>query len=250
LYRLLIIDDEEDIRDSIKDIFQYDGNETFAASDGLEGLTMTSVLKPDLILCDIMMPGLDGFQVRKKLNENNITRDIPFIYLTAKAELTSFRRGMNLGADDYIIKPIRNRELIDAVYNRIRRIEGFKTREIKENDIPRLTPEDKILLNYGKEHLLVPVNDITFINVKENYTLLNLIDGKKVIQKKSLKKWQEMLPEKTFVRVHHNTLINFNYIEKIEPFFNGSLIARIKHHPESIICSKRYSQKIKKLFQK
>jgi DNA-binding LytR/AlgR family response regulator len=247
MHRLLIIEDEEDIRDIIQELFEQEGYETYVASGGAEGIKMALRLVPDIILCDIMMPGLDGFQVKQKLSETKSTQAIPFIYLTAKADYDSVRHGMNLGADDYISKPIRNNELVEIVSNRLKRIRDIRA-TIKENSSAKLKADDKILLNLGKERLLIPLNDIIFIDVLGNYTEVHTVDKKKTLQKKSLKAWEEILPEKIFIRVHHKTIINFNYIQKIEPFFNSAFVIWLKHHPESIICSKRYSQKIKKTF--
>ncbi|MEI7812798.1 MAG: response regulator [Ignavibacteria bacterium] len=254
MYRLLIIEDEEVIRDNIKELFEQDNNETYIAADGTEGIKMAARLIPDIIICDIMMPGINGFQVKMKLDENKCTQNIPFIYLTAKADIESMREGMNLGADDYIVKPVRNKELLDIVYNRLQRIKDIGAKSIKNSNgadnSSKLTLEDKIILNCGKEQLLVALNDILFIDVMENYTNVNMADGKKAVQKKTLKSWEEILPEKTFIRVHHTTIINFNYVEKIEQYPNGSLILKVRHHRDSIICSNRYSKKIKKLFNK
>ena len=170
MYKLLIIEDEEDIRDTIRELFEQSGDETHFAANGADGIQMAADLIPDLILCDIMMPGLDGFEVRKRLRENSITRIIPFIFLTAKTDLGSFREGMNLGADDFIVKPVRNKELLKIVYDRLQRIQDFRVTESEKNIASRLAFEDKILLNIGKEHLIVPLKDILFIEVMGNYT--------------------------------------------------------------------------------
>jgi len=250
MYRILIIEDEEDIRDNIKELFERDGNEVHCASNGNEGIIKAIQLDPDLILCDIMMPGLDGFQVKKKLSENKKTQVIPFIFLTAKVEIQNMRDGMNLGADDYIVKPVRTNELLKVVYSRLQRIEQLQIKYIEKKTSPRLTIDDKILVNTNKENILIPLNNILFFEVNGNYTKVTTINGKSVIQKKSLKSWEEILPEKIFIRVHNKTIINFNYIEKIEPYFNGSLIIRVKNYSESIQCSQRYSVGIKKMFNK
>ena len=248
MYRLLIIEDEEDIRDNLRELFEQSGDETYFSTNGLEGIKMAIDLKPDIILCDIMMSGLDGFQVRKKLSENSLTNIIPFIFLTAKVDIENFREGMNLGADDYIVKPVRNKDLLKIVYDRLHRIHEFRADVSARNNNTRLTLEDKILLKIGKEHMIVPLKDILFIEVMGNYTVVNLVDKKRAVQKKSLKSWEEILPEKTFIRAHHKTIINFNFVAKIDSLFNGSLIITLKNYPERIVSSKRYSQRIKKIF--
>jgi DNA-binding LytR/AlgR family response regulator len=247
MYKILIIEDEEDIRDTILELFEQSGDETHFATNGADGVQIAADLLPDIILCDIMMSGLDGFEVRKKLRENSKTQIIPFIFLTARTDIESFREGMNLGADDFVVKPVRNKDLLRIVYDRLQRIHDFRAPDSGENTSSRLTIEDKILLNIGKDHLIVPVKDILFIEVLGNYTIVNMIDQQKAFQKKSLKSWEELLPEKDFIRVHHKTIINFNYATHIEPSFNGSVIIKLKNYPDSIICSKRCSQRIKKI---
>ena len=239
MYRLLVIEDEEDIRENIKEVFELIGSEVHAAANGEEGINLASKIKPDLIICDINMPILDGFQVKKFLAEKKQTAAIPFIFLTAKADLISMREGMNLGADDYIVKPIKAKDLVEAVNKRVKRISELKT--TKENEIAenKLTTDDKIPLFTGKEHVFVPVSNIIVISVKEDYTMLFINDGKKILIKKPIKSWENILPEKIFIRAHRNILINLNHIEKIEPWFNGSLIAKVKNYPESIKFSKR-----------
>lgn len=121
MHKVLIIEDNEPIRENLCEILELADYETHAASDGKEGIQLAYQVKPDLILCDVMMPKLDGFGVLKILKENKNTTDIPFIFLTAKGEKEDFRKGMTLGADDYIPKPFDDVELLETVKYRIER---------------------------------------------------------------------------------------------------------------------------------
>src|SRR6187399_870850 len=98
--RLLVIDDHVDIRENIAEILSLAGYETFTAENGKKGVEMALKEHPDLVICDIMMPELDGYGVLHLLRKNAATEEIPFLFLTAKTELTDFRKGMNMGADD------------------------------------------------------------------------------------------------------------------------------------------------------
>ncbi len=247
--KFLIIEDEEDIRENIKEIFELTGNKVYGAINGEEGIKMVSKIKPDLILCDINMPGLDGFEVKKILAKKKQTSCIPFIFLTADANLISIREGMNLGADDYIVKPVKAKELLDAVTKRINRITELKSTNIDDTNEKKLDQEDKIPINTGKEHLFVPINNIVVINVKEDYTMVFINDGRKFLIRKTIKSWENILPEKIFIRAHRNIIVNLNYIEKIEPWFNGALVAKLRNYSESIKFSKRYSQIIKRMLK-
>jgi CheY-like chemotaxis protein len=124
--RILIIEDNVDIRENIAEILQLSGYEVLLAEHGKEGVRVATEHHPDLILCDVMMPELDGFGVLRVLGQNPNTAQIPFIFLTAKSEKTDFRKGMNLGADDYITKPFDDIELLDAIQMRLKKNEQLQ----------------------------------------------------------------------------------------------------------------------------
>ena len=119
--KILIIEDNLDVRENLSEILTLSGYETFTASNGKEGVQMALNHLPDLILCDIMMPELDGYGVLRILSKNAAMTSIPFIFLTAKTELTDIRKGMTLGADDYITKPFDDVELLDTIEVRLQK---------------------------------------------------------------------------------------------------------------------------------
>ncbi len=124
--KILIIEDNFEVRDNLAEILELSNYEVHTAENGKIGLKLVRSIVPDLILCDVMMPELDGFGVLKILDKNPIHRSIPFIFLTAKAEKADFRKGMNLGADDYITKPFDDVELLDAIEMRLKKSEELK----------------------------------------------------------------------------------------------------------------------------
>ena len=113
--RILIIEDENSIRQNVLEMLEFEGFETFGAADGLAGLQMAREQLPDLIICDIMMPELDGFGVLEELRSDSATATIPFIFLTAKGRDVDIAKGMVLGADEYITKPFSNQQIIGSV---------------------------------------------------------------------------------------------------------------------------------------
>ncbi len=117
--KILIIEDEDAIREDIVEILSHAKFDTINAENGFLGVQLAKQHQPDLIICDIMMPGLDGYEVLEALRQEPTTAIIPFIFLTAKAERADLRRGMNLGADDYLIKPIGQAELLEAIASRL-----------------------------------------------------------------------------------------------------------------------------------
>ncbi len=116
---VLLIEDNEDIRENMSEILEMSGYKVFTAPNGKDGVALAVEHKPDVIVCDIMMPVLDGYGVIHMLQKNESTRDIPFIFLTAKAERAEIRKGMELGADDYITKPFTGTELLSAIETRL-----------------------------------------------------------------------------------------------------------------------------------
>ncbi len=126
--KILVIDDDLSIRNSLKEILSILSFETIIAPDSATGIVLAKTDFPDLILCDIMMPNLNGYQVLKELKKNSLTANIPFIFLTAKSHFYEIREGMNMGADDYIIKPFTLKDLSTAINIRL---EKKRTREIE-----------------------------------------------------------------------------------------------------------------------
>lgn len=120
---ILIIEDNQDVRENTADILELKGYNVTTAENGKIGVNLAKQLMPDAILCDIMMPELDGFEVLEALNKHLETSSIPFIFLTAKTEKIDMRKGMNLGADDYLTKPFTEKELLEAVESRLKKFD-------------------------------------------------------------------------------------------------------------------------------
>jgi CheY-like chemotaxis protein len=121
--RILLIEDNHEIRENTAEILELDGYEVITAENGKIGVELASSSKPDLIICDIMMPVLDGYSVLHLLTKNPETENIPFIFLTAKADRQDFRKGMEMGADDYITKPFDDVDLLNAIESRFKKME-------------------------------------------------------------------------------------------------------------------------------
>ncbi|MDZ8221765.1 MULTISPECIES: response regulator [unclassified Nostoc] len=117
--KILVIEDEQESRDIFLDSLEAEGFEAIAAENGLVGIQQAQEHLPDLVLCDILMPELDGYGVLNTLRQNPLTATIPFIFLSAKSTKTEVRQGMNLGADDYLTKPSTVEELLEAIATRL-----------------------------------------------------------------------------------------------------------------------------------
>jgi DNA-binding NarL/FixJ family response regulator len=121
--RILVIEDEPQMRKNVVTILQMEGFQALSAEDGAAGINLAQRERPDLILCDVMMPQVDGYGVLRALRAQKETQSVPFLFLTAKGDRLDVREGMNLGADDYLIKPVRRADLLAAVNARLARAE-------------------------------------------------------------------------------------------------------------------------------
>lgn len=121
MHKILIIDDEAPLLDEIADWLEFEGYEVFTAENGRVGLEKAIHNRPDLIICDIAMPELDGHGVLLEVRSDPKLSHVPFIFLTASADYEAMRRGMNLGADDYLTKPFKRTDVLDAIDTRLRK---------------------------------------------------------------------------------------------------------------------------------
>ena len=119
--KILIAEDEPSLRENLQWMLELEGYEVMAACDGADALRQAQARRPDLVLTDVMMPTLDGYGLIRALREDARTATVPIIMLTAKADRADVRTGMNLGADDYLTKPCRREELLEAVLARLQR---------------------------------------------------------------------------------------------------------------------------------
>ena len=133
---ILVIEDNQEMRENTAEILELANYKVLTASNGREGIETARAQKPDLILCDIMMPEMDGYGVLYFLGKDPKTAAIPFIFLTAKADRKDVRKGMNLGADDYLTKPFEEMDLLEAIESRFRHNEI--TRKEFSNDLDGL----------------------------------------------------------------------------------------------------------------
>lgn len=125
--KILVIEDDQAVRENLLELLESENFDVLGAENGILGVQLAREVIPDLILCDVMMPELDGHGVIQTLRENPTTAMIPFIFLTARADKVDFRQGMELGADDYLTKPCTAEELLRAVATRLQRQAALTT---------------------------------------------------------------------------------------------------------------------------
>lgn len=153
--KILVVEDSSSLRKDILEMLGFEGFDAVGAEDGLIGVRRAREFKPDLIICDIMMPEMDGYQVLEELRKDSATAMIPFIFLTARTDRTDMRMGMELGADDFLTKPFHATELLSTVRTRLRKSEVMT--KVAEERMEKL--RDNIMMALPHE-LRTPLNVI------------------------------------------------------------------------------------------
>lgn len=180
---ILIIEDNMEMCENIADILELGNYGVLTANNGKDGVKLALTGKPDLILCDIMMPELDGYGVLHVLGKHPDTSDIPFIFLTAKSEKADFRKGMGLGADDYLVKPFDGMELLETVEMRLKRNKQLRTAfESEPKDLDEFIDRAKTLNGFenlsGKKMVRqFKKKDFIFREGQAAGTLYYLVEG-------------------------------------------------------------------------
>lgn len=141
--KVLLIEDDSVLRENIAELLELSDFEVLTAPNGKLGLKSININIPDIIVCDIMMPEVDGFEVLNEVCKNSKTKHIPFIFLSAKTEHKDVRKGMNLGADDYITKPFTEDELVSAIKSRLAKASILKEKE--QNNVNNYSEKDELI---------------------------------------------------------------------------------------------------------
>jgi len=175
--KILVIEDERLIRHNLKFILEHNNYYYEEAENGLEGLAKIKSFKPDLILCDLMLPLMDGFEILTAIRANSEFIEVPFIFLTARADEKDKRTGMNIGADDYLTKPFAKKDLLEAIEKRLRLAE----RRNDKRSFEARTNAYNIFYTISSHEYLTPLNTII------NFSELLLADVTNHMPKKSAK---------------------------------------------------------------
>ncbi|MEH2235948.1 EAL domain-containing response regulator [Nostoc sp.] len=184
--KILIIEDEEAVRENILDLLEAEDFETLAAANGRIGVHLAICEVPDLILCDMMMPEIDGYGVLTALRQDPLTAIIPFIFLTAKSAKSDFRQGMDMGADDYITKPFTRSELLSAIINRLEKHATLKRYLSPQTGINNLSPKMQLL----EISLHRAIKQHNFQEFEIYYQPIVDIPSGKIVAAESLLRWK------------------------------------------------------------
>jgi CheY-like chemotaxis protein len=235
--RILLIDDEGDFRQPIAQSLAKHGFEVLEAADGKEGLRVASESRPDLILCDVEMPEMDGYEVMAALRCESNLEGIPIIFLTGQSEPGQVRQGMNLGADDYLTKPVRLPDLIGAIGARLQRWKPARQRQERR---AHSSDGDSVLVKTLTEKRLVKVSEIKSIFAYGEYSWVYWDGSEKgALLRKSLKQWLCELPAEQFIRVHRRTIVNLDFMERVELLPGGRMQIRLRGAADPVPVSLR-----------
>ncbi len=266
-YHILIIEDDKLIRENILAILDEEGFVAVALPDGEHILETITKQHFDVVLCDIMMPGRNGFELLRLIKKNLHPKDVPpFIFLTAKIERNDLRKGMELGADDYITKPFQLDELVKAIHTQIikrqelsdevHHTETFVQHE--EEEIASASANKHVQLNYSESIFvdshsgtrMLKLKEISHIQVKGDYSCINSSDAHQFYIRKPLTEWEGMLPHEQFIKIHRSIIINIEYIVKIEKWFNYSYQVYLANLNTPFTISQRFSRALRSKLNK
>lgn len=184
--KILVIEDEDSVRENLVDLLEAEDFEPIAAANGKIGIHLATSEIPDLILCDMMMPEVDGYGVLTALRQDPLTATIPFIFLTAKSAKADFRQGMDMGADDYLTKPFTRAELLSAIMNRLEKYANLKKYLGTKTAANQLSPKMQLL----EISLHQAINEQNFQEFEVYYQPIIDIASGKIVAAESLLRWR------------------------------------------------------------
>jgi DNA-binding LytR/AlgR family response regulator len=246
--KILVIEDDEIIGDNLKNLLELQNYEVWVAENGKQGIDKAYIFKPDLVICDIMMPDITGFDVLEILYRENNFKQLPFLFLTALVDITNFRKGMNLGADDYIFKPYDTANLLLVIKNRLEKFELIRSIALEQKSEKNNNNEsEKIIIKIGNKSYPLNYSNIIYLMAERQYSNVYTINKKKFVIKKSLKNWELILPKSSFIRIHRSCIININQVYKIDKNEINQYSVQFNNSLDSIRVSRRYYKNLKKL---
>lgn len=233
-YRAIVVDDERLARNDLRLLLKNHTNIDVLdeASNGDEGIALIKKLKPDLVFLDIQMPGMDGFEVLE-----HISTDIKVIFVTAFDEYAL--RAFEVNALDYLLKPVNAERLQQS-------IERLDSQPDDHEAEPReLEYHDRLLLKLDTSLGFLKIATVVCITSAGDYSEVLCTNKKKVLVHKSMAEWDKRLPNAFFNRIHRTTIVNMEYVDRLEEWFNNSYRVYMKGIEEPYVMSRRYVTKLK-----
>lgn len=237
-YKTIIVDDERLARREMRRLLaEFDEIAVAGEAENLaEAVWLIEKEKPHIVFLDIQLQNENGFDLLEKTE-----RDFKLVFVTAFDAYAI--RAFEVNALDYLLKPVNPERLAKA----IERLADEKTEE--KNELRPFEFDDRIFLEFGANRsVFLKVCDISHINSSGDYSEVFTVDKRKFLLEKPLREWEARLPEKHFLRIHRQTIINLEEIEEIEMWFNRTFQVRLKTFRSPLAVSRRYAVKLKSKF--
>lgn len=238
-WKTVIVDDERLARNKMRSMLSAHPQIEVVgeASSVGNAINVIEETKPELIFLDIQMPGETGFELLHKLSE-----PLKIIFVTAFDQYAI--RAFEVNALDYLLKPVTSGRLTQAIEKLSAPIENEQSLSVAQ-PLQTLNYDDVLFLNTGREMRFVRVNTIKFIQASDIYSKVFLTNGKMALVSKSLNDWMQRLPEKYFTRIHRSMIVNIEWVERLESWFNNSYQVYLKGIEEPFTMSRRYAAQLK-----
>lgn len=235
-WRAIIVDDERLARKELRSLLaEHSTIEIVGEAESVAAAAeLVHSAQPDVVFLDIQMPGESGFQLLERL-----PAPCKVIFVTAYDAYAL--RAFEVNALDYLLKPINPARLAAALAR-------LSVNEIPPVPARKLEYDDRLFLEIGERAQFLKLEYIVCLRAAGDYSELVTTDGKVSLILKSLKEWEERLPEKHFTRIHRSTIINLEYVERIESWFNRSWQIHLRHLNEPLLVSRRYAAQLKQKF--
>lgn len=236
-YKTIIVDDERLARREMRRLLaEFDEIAIVGEAENLsEAIGLIEKERPHIVFLDIQLSSENGFDLLERTEQN-----FKLVFVTAFDAYAI--RAFEVNALDYLLKPVNPERLAKAIE---------RVGEEKSDSKGELRPlefDDRIFLEIGERSVFLKVSDISHINSSGDYSEIFTVAGKNILTEKPLREWEERLPEKHFLRIHRQTIINLEEIENIESWFNRTFQVRLKNYRQMFAVSRRYSVKIKNRF--
>lgn len=239
-WNTVIVDDERLARNKLRTMLSahLQIEVVGEANSVVNALNVIEETKPELIFLDIQMPGETGFELIHKLSE-----PLKIIFVTAFDQYAI--RAFEVNALDYLLKPVTAGRLAQAIEKLSAPIADEQPLPAAQAPLKTLNYDDVLFLNMGREMRFVRVNTIKFIQASDIYSKVFLTNGKTALVSKSLNDWMQRLPEKYFTRIHRSTIVNIEFVERLEQWFNNSYQVYLKGIEEPFTMSRRYAAQLR-----
>ncbi len=253
--KVLIIEGSQDCGEEIQQILNSAGYNAYIADGKTDGIGIAFRYLPDLIICNLNDPDAELRTVHE-LNSNCSTESIPLLILSRCREISHARRLIESGADDFIIIPAELREILKTVDRKFRKLEVLKERLLEKLtdslDSPAKSQKkvDHVLVRIGSKLRIVEFSTIVFITALKEYSKINTADGCKIVVRKSMRNWVELLPPDSFLRIHRGTIINLTYLEQIQQTGIRTYKVLLKNVDEQFVLSQRFASVMRRTFPK